>query len=855
MRPQATLLLAASISLLASVSAPARADSLSQATFDGMGFLYQECPNQRNYSRARAITPDGRTAVGHVYAPNESGCLGEWASIAWTAEGGLRELDPLRPLSATDYASDVNADASAVVGHRIESSGLTDPYRWTDAEGLTILGQLPGATSRSGIGRGVSADGSVVVGRASSPEGPQAFRWTPDDGMVGLGFLNPDVEYPPGNPIPWSDATDVSADGSVVVGNSLVDYVDLGGMGAEIYHAFLWTPQQGLVDLGSVGGSELPPYGFIPYPSGATAVSPDGQVVVGWNDGEPFRWTAEEGMVLLGDIPGGTDTGEATDVSGDGSLVVGLGWWAPNSLVSDRTGLFWDEVHGSRTIAEVLESRYGFDLRQWEINELTGISPDGRYVTGWANDDSAPVSYSTQGFVAFLPDPYSIVLDGFERGAVALETTAGGPDTASQVQTGLSTSHVLGGQRSISLQGAPASASSSPGFGPDALLVTLPPAGGSLQLAYQSPAPVDLTHGGRQDRFAIELGSLDGSLLATFVVRDGSANTSGGMAAISGSGRRDILYASLSGEADLAAITDVEIVLGAFGPAEFAVDVLRTGRAPACSNGQDDDGDGLVDHPADPGCAAPGSEREDARCSNGIDDDGDGAADFPDDPECDAPSDATEGVWACNDGIDNDGNGLADYPADSGCTSPTDPDEATYSWVCADDIDNDGDGLVDWPEDTGCAGVTGSSENHPYAPDCDNGIDDDGDGRTDFLEDPGCDGAADFFETSSLLPCDDGVDNDGDGLIDWPDDPGCAQLVMASEDPACDDDVDNDGDGGIDWDGGPGGGAPDPQCVGAPSREREGRGTGCGLGLELVLPLLSLMWLRARRGFVRRSPA
>jgi hypothetical protein len=69
-----------------------------------------------------------------------------------------------------------------------------------------------------------------------------------------------------------------------------------------------------------------------------------------------------------------------------------------------------------------------------------------------------------------------------------------------------------------------------------------------------------------------------------------------------------------------------------------------------CSDGIDNDGDGAVDHPDDPGCfdAAFGLER--APCQNGVDDDGDGGIDFdggasanggvplgPADPECDAP--------------------------------------------------------------------------------------------------------------------------------------------------------------------------------------------------------------------------
>jgi hypothetical protein len=57
----------------------------------------------------------------------------------------------------------------------------------------------------------------------------------------------------------------------------------------------------------------------------------------------------------------------------------------------------------------------------------------------------------------------------------------------------------------------------------------------------------------------------------------------------------------------------------------------------ACSNGLDDDGDGVSDYPDDFGCAdaGDGSERgAGLPCDNGDDDDGDGFVDFPADPSC-----------------------------------------------------------------------------------------------------------------------------------------------------------------------------------------------------------------------------
>lgn len=71
------------------------------------------------------------------------------------------------------------------------------------------LGALPGATFGSEA-FGISADGSVIVGRSDSAAGRQAFRWTAAGGMLGLGDLSGGTFE--------SLARSISADGSVVVG-------------------------------------------------------------------------------------------------------------------------------------------------------------------------------------------------------------------------------------------------------------------------------------------------------------------------------------------------------------------------------------------------------------------------------------------------------------------------------------------------------------------------------------------------------------------------------------------------------------------------------------------------------------
>lgn len=118
------------------------------------------------------------------------------------------------------------------------------------------------------------------------------------------------------------------------------------------------------------------------------------------------------------------------------------------------------------------------------------------------------------------------------------------------------------------------------------------------------------------------------------------------------------------------------------------------------------------------------------QCSDGVDNDGDGLIDYPNDPGCSSSTDNDEynappPTYQCSDGIDNDGDGLIDYGNDPGCSSSTDDNEYNASpppppiYQCSDGRDNDGDGLVDYPNDPGCLSSTDNNEyniNPSYLP-------------------------------------------------------------------------------------------------------------------------------------------
>ena len=118
---------------------------------------------------------------------------------------------------------------------------------------------------------------SALVAAWSAPALADGPIEVPLDVMFDLGALEDGEDS-------YSYATDVSADGNVVVGGSRVNISENNWE----YHAFIWTPQDGMVDLGTLGGEWS--YG--------EDVSADGSVIVGHSqlggeDGnyDAFRWT------------------------------------------------------------------------------------------------------------------------------------------------------------------------------------------------------------------------------------------------------------------------------------------------------------------------------------------------------------------------------------------------------------------------------------------------------------------------------------------------------------------------------------------------------------------------------------
>lgn len=217
------------------------------------------------------------------------------------------------------------------------------------------LGDFPGGEQRSGA-TDVSADGAIIVGYGESEGGRRAVLWKNGE-MIEL-----DVPYRE------SLAEAVSSDGSVVVGSA-----DYGG-------AFIWDAIQ--------GGRSIPqllreaavlPTGWAIESAEDVNITPEGAAIVTGEvrlpTGEIEPYIAQIPMLprflAIGALSGGTFRSIPRALSNDGSSVVG----ASGAPTSSRA-FVWTPKRGLSSLGA-------------DAVDATGVSHDGSVVAGGATQNRA----------------------------------------------------------------------------------------------------------------------------------------------------------------------------------------------------------------------------------------------------------------------------------------------------------------------------------------------------------------------------------------------------------------------------------------------------------------------------------
>jgi probable HAF family extracellular repeat protein len=201
-------------------------------------------------------------------------------SVRWGPRGTVRPL-PSLGAGSFDVGYAVNR-FGYVAGYSVGLLGLR-AFVWTIRSGSVELGDLPGGDGRS-LAFGINDEGMVVG--SSDVQSPRrttdhAFIWTPDGGMHDIGTLRgPSADF-------FSEARAVNNAGQVA---GISD-------APNGQHAFLWQAGRGMMDLG-----ELPQgNGY----SIAWALNERGHVV-GVSDSahglSAFVWSPESGMWDLNDL-------------------------------------------------------------------------------------------------------------------------------------------------------------------------------------------------------------------------------------------------------------------------------------------------------------------------------------------------------------------------------------------------------------------------------------------------------------------------------------------------------------------------------------------------------------------------
>lgn len=354
----------------------------------------------------------GDLVVGSTHWDNDGDgvvFLGSFQGFVWSPAEGAKVIQEDPDLYWTEHFQTPSSIANnkTVVGTVVNRQNFRSrPYVWLPSTGLVFMPcTVKGGDICMGSPNAISSNGGVAVGMVSSNVVPgqptRAAKWT----IAWKGRLRIDLDEL-ATADTWSNAWDVSADGTVIVGDS--------GPEELLPAAARWTkgkrqPMEAVGNTSSalftakdgsaaVGWAEVDGrkslvrwdrYGaalVAEPPDGATielirAVSPAATAAVGAlsRDGNwaPFLWTLHGGFTVIPEngMEKDYDASEAFDVSDDGTSVVGyLGATVVSNGYPPIRGFLWRPSTGLVLMNDLM-SAAGFENPDFYF--VDAISGDG----------------------------------------------------------------------------------------------------------------------------------------------------------------------------------------------------------------------------------------------------------------------------------------------------------------------------------------------------------------------------------------------------------------------------------------------------------------------------------------------
>ena len=306
---------------------------------------------------ALAVSDNGQWVAGW-YRPIGQG---QPTAIRWSEAGGIEPLGTLWSANlGFSEARGISADGSVIVGQSdslINDNVVPVAFRWTLATGIQRVPGFPFTTRTEAMG--VSNNGLAIAGSS-------IFFAEPTDRYTGFRFANGSFESLGSLIFPLtSRALAISRDGATLVGQS-------GSL------AFRWTSAGGMQSLGLLAGQNS---------AVAHAVNADGSIVVGGSDGSEsgsaFRWTAPTGIQPLPMLPG-SQREVAFAVNGDGSIIGGESFF----LQSGSRAVVWK--NGQVYDLRELFVDQGINMQSWLLDRVFDLSADGRTAVGIGRFNGQP---------------------------------------------------------------------------------------------------------------------------------------------------------------------------------------------------------------------------------------------------------------------------------------------------------------------------------------------------------------------------------------------------------------------------------------------------------------------------------